>query len=320
MTALVVTLSLYTSYKILTARWYVQLGLCLLAAACYFIERLNKPLTQEFNKWYCKLIYENSTFWEIFYDTACKLFPSPELSQINYGFAPLTDTGHLFELSKRDEAERMSLQLYHRTATCLDTRKSLEGLTILEVSSGRGGGIDFLARNYPVKKIIGLDLSSNNIEWCRKTYSDNEKLEFVLGNAETFVDDGTLPPESIDVIMSVDSAHLYPHFNLFIEQCKKVLRKGGYLCISDFMQAEKMASREEILKNSGLKLLKKDETTSNILHAMDLDGERRKQLIEQHAHPLLKHYFRYQSGAKGSRIYNLLKTGQFTGAGWVLQK
>jgi ubiquinone/menaquinone biosynthesis C-methylase UbiE len=320
MTAIVVAISFFVLYKFLTARWYVQLGITLLTAACYFFDTLRKPIANELNKWYCLLIYENSTFWEIFYDTACSLFPSPELSQINYGFAPLTNEGKLIELSKQDEAERMSLQLYYRTATCLDTRKDLEGLTILEVSSGRGGGIDFLTRNFPIKKIIGLDLSSNNIEWCNKTYSGNSKLQFVLGNAETFVDDGTLPAESIDVIISVDSAHLYPHFDRFIDQCAKVLRKGGRLCISDFMQSEKMPAREDILANSGLKQLLKEETTPNILHAMDLDGERRKRLVETHAHPLLRHYFRYQSGAKGSRIYNLLKTGEFVGAGWVLQK
>jgi ubiquinone/menaquinone biosynthesis C-methylase UbiE len=318
--ALVVSLSLYTTYKILTARWTFQLVLAGVVAACYFIDSLSTPISKELNKWYCLLVYENSTFWEIFYDTACTLFPSKELSQINYGFAPLTDGGKLIDLPKQDEAERMSLQLYYRTATCLEMRKDLEGLTILEVSSGRGGGIDFLARNYPVKKIIGLDLSSNNTDWCRKTYSENEKLEFVLGNAETFVDDGTLPAESVDVIISVDSAHLYPHFNYFVEQCHKVLKKGGLLCISDFMQTDKMPAREKMLENSGLKLLKREETTQNILHAMDLDGERRKKLVEDHAHILLKHYFRYQSGAKGSRIYNLLKTGQFSGAGWVLQK
>lgn len=318
--ALAVSLALYASYKFLTAQWQIQLTIVALVVACCKIESLSKPLSKELNKWYCRLIYENSTFWEIFYDTACRLFPSKELSQINYGFAPLTDNGHLIELNKQDEAERMSLQLYYRTATCLETRKDLEGLTILEVSSGRGGGIDFLSRNYPVKKIIGLDLSSNNIEWCRKTYANNPKLEFVLGNAETFVDDGTLPAGSVDVVISVDSAHLYPHFNYFVAQCAKVLRRGGCLCISDFMQTEKMPVRESMLRDSGLKLLKKGETTANILHAMDLDGERRTKLVEQHAHPLLRHYFKYQSGAKGSRIYNLLKSGQFSGAGWVLQK
>jgi ubiquinone/menaquinone biosynthesis C-methylase UbiE len=318
--AFAVTLSIYLLYKFLTARWFIQMGLVATMAAIYFIDFLNKPVLREANKWYCVLVYENSTFWEIFYDTTCRLFPSKELSQINYGFAPLNESGKLIELGPQDEAERMSLQLYHRTATCLGAHNDLTGLTVLEVSSGRGGGIDFLSRTHAVKKIIGLDLSSNNIDWCRTTYEENPKLEFVLGNAETFVDDATLAAESIDLIISVDSAHLYPHFDRFLAQCAKALKVGGRLCISDFMQSEKVPPRELQMADCGLAIVQREETTKNILHAMDLDGERRTKLVEQHAHPLLKHYFRYQSGAKGSRIYNLLKTGQFSGAGWLLQK
>lgn len=312
--------SLVLIYKIVRASWTTQITLLLACVICYFVEPINKPINQVAYKWYCTLVYENSTFWEIFYDTACVLFPSKEVNQINYGYAPLTKDGQLMPLEKRDEAERMSLQLYYRTATCLETRKDLEGLTILEVSSGRGGGIDYISRTFPVKKIIGLDLSSNNIEWCKKTYSANSKLEFVLGNAETFVDDGTLPAESVDIVMSVDSAHLYPHFDKFINQCKKVLKKGGYLSISDFMHSEKMPQKEEALRESGMEIKQIQSTTEHILHAMDIDGERRRKLVNDHAHPLLKPYFRWQTGAKGSRIYNLLKTGDFKGAGWLLQK
>lgn len=53
---------------------------------------------------------------------------------------------------------------------------------------------------------------------------------------------------------------------------------------------------------------------------MDLDGERRKRLVEKHAHAIVKLYFRWQTGAKGSRIYNLLKSGDFIGGAWVLEK
>lgn len=312
---------IYLTVKIFLADWKVKLSLVLIGAAVKFIAPLRAICGSQLNKWYHALVYENSTFWEIFYDMACILFPSAEINQINYGFAPLTDDGVLIDLPTSDEKERMSLQLYYRTATCLMTAQDLRGKTVLEVSSGRGGGLDFLARNYGLQKGIGLDLSSNNIDWCRKTYRGNVKLDFVLGNAETFVDDGSIPANSVDIVISVDSAHLYPHFDRFITQSRKVLKVGGKLCISDFMSTEKMPLREKVLcEELGLKLVCREETTRNILHAMDLDGERRKLLVEQHAHPILRHYFKWQTGAKGSRIYNLLSSGEFSGAGWVLEK
>lgn len=312
---------IYLAIRFVMADWKVKLFLLSIAAAVKYITPLRSVFSSQVNKWYHVLVYENSTFWEIFYDAACILFPSAEINQINYGFAPLTEDGVLINLADKDEKERMSLQLYYRTATCLMTAEDLRGKTILEVSSGRGGGLDYLVRNFGLQKGIGLDLSSNNIDWCKKTYSGNDKLEFVLGNAETFVDDGSIPAASVDLVISVDSAHLYPHFERFINQTKKVLKVGGQVCISDFMSTEKMPVREKILKEEpGLKLQRREDTTRNILHAMDLDGERRKKLVEAHAHPILKHYFRWQTGAKGSRIYNLLSSGEFSGAGWVLEK
>jgi len=312
---------MYLAVKFFMADWKIKLLLLSIAATIRYVAPLRSLCGAQLNKWYHVLVYENSTFWELFYDAACILFPSAEINQINYGFAPLTEDGVQMSLPSQDEKERMSLQLYYRTATCLMTAEDLRGKTILEVSSGRGGGLDFLVRNYGVQKGIGLDLSSNNIDWCKKTYQGNDKLEFVLGNAETFVDDGSISPNSVDIVISVDSAHLYPHFDRFINQSKKVLKAGGSLCISDFMSTEKIPLREQVLKEEpDMKLVRREETTRNILHAMDLDGERRKKLVEAHAHPILKHYFRWQTGAKGSRIYNLLTSGEFSGAGWVLEK
>lgn len=314
-------IAIFLLYKFIFCSMLIKFIIIALGIIAYKVEQVSIPLAKLIDHYYCLLVYENSTFWVLFYDLLCNMFPSAILNQINYGFAPLTDDGIMMPLAKADESERMSLQLYYRTATGLEAAPPFKDATLLEVSSGRGGGVDFLTRNYPLKKAIGLDLSSNNITWCKDTYK-NPKLEFMLGNAETFVDDGVLPPESIDIVISVDSAHLYPNFDKFINQCSKVLKKGGYLCISDFMDTNKVNLREEILKNQpGFRLRKKEVTTKNILHAMDLDGQRRTKLVEENSNSfIIKMYFKYQSGAKGSRIYNLLKTGQFTGVTWVLEK
>lgn len=314
-------IAIYLLYKFMFSSLWVKLVLVGLGLAAWKVEQISVPLSKLIDKYYCLLVYENSTFWELFYDLVCNLFPSANLNQINYGFAPLSNDGVLIPLPARDEPERMSLQLYYRTATGLEQEPPFKDAVLLEVSSGRGGGIDFLTRMYPLKQAIGLDLSSNNIKWCKETYT-NPKLNFVLGNAETFVDDSVLKPESVDIVISVDSAHLYPNFDKFVAQCSKVLKKGGYLCISDFMDTNKLLPREEIVKNTpGFRLKKKEITTPNILHAMDLDGQRRTKLVEDYSSSfIIRMYFKYQSGARGSRIYNLLKSGQFSGVTWVLVK
>lgn len=318
---LITLTSIYLLYKFILSSMMVK-GIVLSGiAVCILVPQIGRRLSNLLNEMYNKCIYENSTFWVIFYDLTCTLFPSKEINQINYGYAPLNQNGHLIEIPSEYEKERMSLQLYYRTVTCLQNRENLDGLTVLEVSSGRGGGLEFLTKNYRIKKAIGLDLSANNVEWCKTTYAHNKILEFVVGDAESFVDDGAIQAGSVDVVISVDSAHLYPHFDRFVHQCGKALKKGGFLCISDFMAVERFPVREEILENeTTMKIVKKEQTTKNILHAMDIDGERRKQLVDQHTIRFLKFYFKWQTGAKGSRIYNLLSSGQFVGAGWLLEK
>lgn len=64
--------------------------------------------------------------------------------------------------------------------------QTLEGKTIVEVSSGRGGGLDYLSRYLNPKKCIGIDLSDAQVKFCNKNYSHNNKLVFyqVVFNAK----------------------------------------------------------------------------------------------------------------------------------------
>jgi hypothetical protein len=49
----------------------------------------------------------------------------------------------------------------------------------MEVSSGRGGGIDYISRYLNAKKCIGVDISEVQVDYCKKIYKSNPKLHFV---------------------------------------------------------------------------------------------------------------------------------------------
>lgn len=314
--------ALYTARKLLQLPFYV---LAIATPLLYLAYTYCLPFQRFYNKYtfmvYCKLVYENDEFWALFYDFCCVILPKDVMGTINYGFAPLKpEDGKLIALKPEDESDRMSLQLYYRTVMGIDTVPSLEGKTILEVSSGRAGGLNWISTNYPVKKCIGLDLSSKSIELSKEMYGSNKKLEFVVGNAEKFISDGTIEASSVDVIISVDSAHLYPHFETFVQECAKALKPGGFFCISDFMEADKLAISDSIVKGCSLSLIKQEDTTKNVIKAMAIDSERRLNEVITHSPVILKPFFKWNSGAKGSRIYKLLETGQFKAATWVLTK
>jgi len=61
----------------------------------------------------------------------------------------------------------------------MGTYKDLQGKTLVEVSSGRGGGLDYISRCLNADKCIGVDISQVQIDYCRKIYGTNKKLFFV---------------------------------------------------------------------------------------------------------------------------------------------
>jgi cyclopropane fatty-acyl-phospholipid synthase-like methyltransferase len=58
-----------------------------------------------------------------------------------------------------DEAERFSYQLYHLVASGFKTLNNLAGLHVLEVGSGRGGGLCYVFRYLKPASAFGVDYS-----------------------------------------------------------------------------------------------------------------------------------------------------------------
>jgi cyclopropane fatty-acyl-phospholipid synthase-like methyltransferase len=70
----------------------------------------------------------------------------------------------------------------------MGTFENLENKTLMEVSSGRGGGLDYISRYLNPKKCIGVDISHVQIEYCKKIYCCNSKLCFLNVNFLIMVD------------------------------------------------------------------------------------------------------------------------------------
>ena len=65
---------------------------------------------------------------------------------MNYGYALLNSEGKTIRnLDPELEEERFCLQLYQHIATRLSTTNNLSGISLLEVGSGRGGGLNYIS-------------------------------------------------------------------------------------------------------------------------------------------------------------------------------
>jgi len=93
-------------------------------------------------------------FWEVWYWYISNRDKDGEVVFLNYGYA---DNNKL-ELEKEDENSRYSIKLYDYAANSI----RLEGLDVLEVGCGRGGGASYIARYLEPRSVKAMDLCKKN--------------------------------------------------------------------------------------------------------------------------------------------------------------
>ncbi len=99
---------------------------------------------------------------------------------------------------------------------------------VLDVGCGTGPVIELLAKKYPEKHFVGLDITPAMIEAARSKGLLN--AEFVVGDAENlpFGDGG------FDAVLCSNSFHHYPNPGAFLREAHRVLRPGGKLILRDY--------------------------------------------------------------------------------------
>ena len=241
---------------------------------------LNKVLFHRFpniKSWLTRLQYE-------FIST---LNLKKEVLFMNFGYTAQHQGHEPLKLDPENEKHRYPLQLYHHVARSVDW----SGCDALEVSSGRGGGAHFIMDHFKPKSYTGVDFSTRAIEFCRSHYNI-EGLNFHHGNAEAL----SFPDNSFDVVVNVEASLYYPNIAKFFEHVKRVLKQDGYFLYTDLRYEEKVAIWHAQLKNMGLKLIKEEEITENVLKAMELDRERRMQLVDKYVPAILRKQFYHFAG------------------------
>jgi SAM-dependent methyltransferase len=241
---------------------------------------LNKLLFHRFpnvKSWLTRLQYE--------FISALNL--KKEVLFMNFGYTAHHEGAEPLKLDPENEKHRYSLQLYHHVAKSVDW----SGCDALEVSSGRGGGAHFIMNYFKPKSYTGVDFSARAIEFCQSHYKV-EGLKFRHGNAEAL----NFPDNSFDVVVNVEASLYYPNITKFFEHVKRVLKPNGYFLYTDLRYTEKVDSWHAQLKNMGLKLIKEEDITDNVLKAMELDRERRMQLVDKFVPAILRKQFYHFAG------------------------
>jgi ubiquinone/menaquinone biosynthesis C-methylase UbiE len=98
------------------------------------------------------------------------------------------------------------------------------GKDVLEVACGSGPGLKTL--QLVSRKLVAGDISSGLIEVARQHSSSSVELQVFEASSLPF------PRESFDVIVIFEAIYYLPSLDSFLNEVKRVLRKGGRLLIS----------------------------------------------------------------------------------------
>lgn len=248
--------------------------------------------------------------WRPIYETLAKQFRVEDWHFMNYGYMP-SDKEPLLVLEEHDELNRYPLQLYHYLASKI----SLEGLDVLEIGSGRGGGCSYIKRHFKPRKITGLDIAKNAVKFSRQVHRQ-KRLYYRQGDAEN------LPFENdyFDVVINVESSHAYGSVPQFLSEVKRVLSDGGYFLCTDLRSPAGMKTLRGNLLNSGLEMIEDEDITMNVTRAIEQEEPLKQMRIEKHVPRWFQKAFKEFAGVKGSKIHEDLKAGSLIYHRFVLRK
>lgn len=239
--------------------------------------------------------------WRWWYDTLARRDSEGALLFMNFGYAHVQDEVAPLELDSADEPFRYPIQLYHHVLQPL----VLKGKDVLEVGCGRGGGAAFLARYCRPGTLLGVDLSSEAIAWCRERHA-LPGVEFREGRAEAL----PCSDSAVDVVVNVESSHCYASMSGFLSEVTRVLRPGGHVAFCDVRTTAGWEHVRTAFDAAGLEILQAECINRAVVRALDLVFEERTRRIEERVPIFWRRLFRDFAGLKETAMYNMLRDGR----------
>ncbi len=246
--------------------------------------------------------------FRIWYWYVNKVDRKAEVLFMNYGFH---NDNHNADSVELDDGNRFSIQLYDHLATAID----LKGLDVVEIGSGRGGGLFHVKKNHAPASACGIELDKRAVNFCNTHYKDVD-LTFYQGDAQSL----KLQNASSDVVLNVESSHRYQDMAAFLSEATRILRPGGHLLLTDFRYDHEMDDLKKHLLASGLQIVKEQEINREVLKALTLDDSRKRKLVKRLVPGFLRGVALNFAGTVGSQTYNHFESGKYVYFSYVLQK
>lgn len=97
---------------------------------------------------------------------------------------------------------------------------------VLDIACGSGYGSKILSEK--AKKVIGVDISEESINFAKQNF-DSKKIKFFVGDVTNL---NFIKNNSIDIVISFETIEHLEDYRRFLEEIKRILKKGGTAIIS----------------------------------------------------------------------------------------
>lgn len=237
-----------------------------------------------------------------------KVDKNADILFMNYGF---NDKDQRIALDEKSESNRFCIQLYHHLASATDIKNK----DIVEIGCGRGGGLSYITSHFSPASAKGIDLDKQAVLFCNRHYLQ-DGLSFSQGDAQKL----NLGNGTCDVVINVESSHRYPDMAAFLREVSRILRPAGYFLFTDFRYDHEMEELRLQLKLSGMSVLKERVINGEVLAALEVDDQRKRNLIKKLVPNFLHNIALNFAGTTGSETFNLFASGRYIYFSYVLQK
>lgn len=237
-----------------------------------------------------------------------KVDKDAEIQLMNYGYH---DPDEPITLASHHESNRYSIQLYHHFTQHVPIHQK----DIVEIGSGRGGGISYLTETFQPKSAIGIDLEEKAVHFSNKHHKQ-PNLTFLQGDAQKL----NLKNESFDVVINVESSHRYPDNEAFLSEVHRILRPNGHFFYTDFRYNHEIDKFKEQLSRCGMQIIHEKNINDQVVEALNQDDQRRRDLVKKLTPFFLHKVALNFSGAIDSETYRRIKNKEYIYFSYILVK
>lgn len=117
---------------------------------------------------------------------------------------------------------------------CTSHLPPMQNKEVLDIGCGNGTVAMYLADNYNLERILGVDLNHNNVRIANeeKAKRKDRTVHFIREDAQNLKQ---IASNSFDVVINIESAFHYPDKGSFLDEVHRVLKPGGEFIIADIV-------------------------------------------------------------------------------------